>query len=529
MKRHGQRTLVKTRGPFGTIRHPSYTTLPTDLPCPIELLPLEIVQKLIRLALDPDYSDDHTDYTTQVTDLRLVCRYWNNAIITDASIWSHVDFKWGKGWFDHALVRSKQASLKVTCIYEGEDQSTFDVLDFLDGVWEHFERCGQLTLIFEVPPYAKPADRAEALFIGTALADILSIPAPRLEVVCVSIAGWYHHGPPGPFVLFGGEAPLLKTVEFVDSLLPFRSLGLTSLDTLTIENRWTPSLVDLLALLQRCPNITKLLITALDTNSDFDPSASMSRITLPALEKLEIRGLLQDGIAYLLGVIDAPNCEILKLDVNMRGLSLDNMMGEPILRLVNRSILATDMVSVMMGQGKFQVVTLLDEDPKVHITLHHTTNQMQSLRTLLANKTPFATPRLELIINGTTEEMLSVLGTQFPHTTRVDIDCRSPFDWQETLSTLFNKSPSSPKPVSSLAWPKLAALSFRGSKSLIQCDGADFLRFLRTRGANKETKRRVGSLTVVGMGMGGMHVERTMDLAEIDFIEAAEELSLADW
>lgn len=472
----------------------------------VHKLPLEVLQAILRLIGDPDDSpfceddidDCDTIYPTIIEGARLVCRTWNRAILADPHIWSHINYHWGQGWLDGALQRSKSVPLTVTCVYEGDASDSFPIVDFLGTLQTNIHRIENLTLLFEVPNHFRPSFQAQQDAIALALARLLLQPAPKLEKVCLSVAGWFQPTRRFPFNLFNHQAPCLKEIEFVDSLLPYRSLGLTSLDTLAMDDSWAPSLTNLLHLIQHCPELTSLSITALDTNTLVTVEDEVPTIYLASLKNLEVRGLLQDGLENALHALRAPNCKSLAVDVNMRGRPLDDLLGQEIYRTVYASLQRAESASIKLSPPNFHLAA-----EGVHVELLHVLDRLAALQTLLQPHYAYPTiTTLKLLFNGTTPALLAILTKAFPNLKKLEIDCQTPFQWRDTLESLLEIGN---------VWPRLESVSFSGSKRVLECGGEDLQYFM------KGLKKTKGSpiLEVV---------ESTIDLDGREVAELREEL-----
>ncbi|KAH9943726.1 hypothetical protein B0H21DRAFT_823599 [Amylocystis lapponica] len=221
---------------------------------PINSIPTETLAHIFGCTLDDDdgdefvrYPEDHyyevCERAQDITDLMLVCKTWQNTILTFPSLWSRVTVgpKTTPRTMPPPFTRSKAALIKVYMLGESSE-----MLAFLD---KHSRRLKAFHL--EVP---KGNDLT--------LVEKLRSPAPFLESLSLSFSYIGEANPKDgklPLV-FGGHMPRLTRL----TLSPYRftpSNGIRNLthlrisDTVDLEQYY---LSDLLDMLEANPNLEEL-------------------------------------------------------------------------------------------------------------------------------------------------------------------------------------------------------------------------------------------------------------------------------
>ncbi|KAN0097008.1 hypothetical protein V8E55_001454 [Tylopilus felleus] len=235
-----------------------------------------------------------------------VCRYWRVVALSCPTLWTYV-FITSQRWTEELLVRSEQASLKLRVSLLFADDEPW-LLASLEKAMEHMERIQQLRP--ELP----------ALCAQRILSKLYPR-APRLQNLEISLGSCSLES--WSSVLFDGDTPSLHTLELLHCPVPWFSLKLSSLTTLSLGHvpvQFQQSTEELLATLSCMQDLAHLyLIHALPRSREFISSPAFKtfqKIDLPRLSRLEIDDVLSHLIAFL-SCVNIPSNTKVKLECDL--------------------------------------------------------------------------------------------------------------------------------------------------------------------------------------------------------------------
>ncbi|KAI9574261.1 hypothetical protein HD554DRAFT_16260 [Boletus coccyginus] len=284
-------------------------------------LPSEILETIfIHCARDyhSTASGHRTPTAPRWVNVSYVCRHWRNVALDCSTLWTYL-FVTSRRWTEELLARSGRAPLKLHANTDSSHCDTsFLELDIVEQVMNHVERIQELC--FHLPFTSSD----HQFFSG------LSSRAPCLQNLKISTeddldcSQWSS-------ILFDGDTPALRTLELTGCPVPWHSLKLSGLKTLSLNNipaRLQQTTVDLLATFSRMHNLEHLhLDNSLASAAGFLSCTAFhtfQKINLPHLSRLLIAAPLSTVIA-LLSCINIP----LKTEVRLecyfeRGFSRDD-------------------------------------------------------------------------------------------------------------------------------------------------------------------------------------------------------------
>ena len=268
---------------------------------PVFRLPPELLATVFVHGARDHYESDNgghfTPYIPAWVNVSYVCRHWRNIALNSPALWAY-HFNTSLRWTEELLLRSKQASLKI-CIYpHHEHEELYSWQDLLDNLLKHSERIQELQL--DIPAFLHP----DKLFLCASRLEKLEINLEGEESICT---------------ITGGDKLPLHTLKLSNCSLPWYSLNLSGLKTLSLSNVYSPSplnMVEFLAVLGSMQYITTLHVNHVLTDAHgFLPSGGLDtsqNINLPCLVDLAI-GAPLSTVIVLLSCVNIPRMRLLQL------------------------------------------------------------------------------------------------------------------------------------------------------------------------------------------------------------------------
>ncbi|KIJ20956.1 hypothetical protein PAXINDRAFT_165772 [Paxillus involutus ATCC 200175] len=217
---------------------------------PISRLPPEILSTIFTHYARGYYEDTLSRAGWAVplwVNVSYICRHWRDVALNCPSLWTFL-FVSSPRWTEELFSRSKMAPLKIR-IDMGYGKQTNE-WKFLEKVAAHAERIKDLSLKL-------PCHEAEELL------PKLSSRAPLLQTLHINVkrSGYLSDSPVVLHNLFNGHTPALRTLELSNCHLPWSSLALSGLTSLSLCELASPSqltVVVLVAMLRHMPNLVYL-------------------------------------------------------------------------------------------------------------------------------------------------------------------------------------------------------------------------------------------------------------------------------
>ncbi|KAG8899180.1 hypothetical protein FRB99_006885 [Tulasnella sp. 403] len=257
-------------------------------------LPPETLHRILGIVVQLDVGNTPDQnaqrrpaiYYRELYNMRMVCRRWNEAIISSPRFWSLVDLSRGEGVVKTILARAEGIwPLLVVC---------WQTTNNLDRVVElmlpqmHRVRSLQLTLNDTQLQFVSP---------------LLHRPAPslhRAELACVTeiaIRG----------ALFAGHAPRLQELSLNGVVADLSTQNFPNIESLKLSLT-TTSVEDLSALLMGCPRLDRILLDPI-TFTLRKPDVE-KLVFLPNLQSFVIYSRQSPQVACLLSRLRAPRCKV---------------------------------------------------------------------------------------------------------------------------------------------------------------------------------------------------------------------------
>ncbi|KAN0096978.1 hypothetical protein V8E55_001424 [Tylopilus felleus] len=192
----------------------------------IDRLPIETLEAIfIHTACSYFRKDDGLPIPTPPTwvSVSYVCSHWRNVALSSPTLWSYL-FVTSPRWTEELLSRSKQAPLKLHMTsYRSDKTSTSRALRFLEQVVNYAERIQEIRLYLPLWLTRKTLQFFSKLFSN----------APLLQYVIIAARATPEYWVPS--ILFDGDTPVLRTMELWNLPVPWYSLKLSSLTTLSLH------------------------------------------------------------------------------------------------------------------------------------------------------------------------------------------------------------------------------------------------------------------------------------------------------
>ena len=242
-----------------------------------------------------DYHESHsaghsTRYIPSWVNVSYVCSHWCNTALNCSTLWTY-HFNLSLRWTEELLLRSKQASLKISCIYPSPPEEPCWRLNLVDKLLQHSERIQELCL--HLPSHFIPAT--------------LSLCAHRLENLEIQ----FFRQPEWSLAISDGDTPVLRKLKLIRCSLPWHSFNLRRLNTLYLRRVPVQSnMAEFLALLRDMQDLSILQLEyALPSARGLLSSGRLGtspKINLPCLALLTVAAPLSTVVA-LLSCVNTPS------------------------------------------------------------------------------------------------------------------------------------------------------------------------------------------------------------------------------
>ena len=285
---------------------------------PVFRLPPETLATIFTHGARDYYEGNSGGHFTPCTptwvNVSYVCSHWRNIALTSATLWAY-HFNTSLRWTEELLLRSKQAPLKISCICTHPLFAKNALWSgFLDRLLKHSERIQELRLC--LLPWLLPPK--------------LLLRAPHLEKLEIKVC-WRDDSVQCMVIAAGGDKPRLHTLKLINCTLPWYSLNLSGLKTLSLRGVRSPSqpnMAELLTILSGMRDLTVLhLEDVLPSARGFLSSGGLGispKFDLPHLTRLAIAAPLSTVVA-LLSYANIPLKAHLSLELQSeRGCSVDD-------------------------------------------------------------------------------------------------------------------------------------------------------------------------------------------------------------
>lgn len=261
-------------------------------------LPVEILLHILLTFLHTEgrmwcWGPPH--YYLLVTQLSQVCRRWGTVLDECPAVWAEIYPPGVRGpeTVDKALLHSANTPVRVR--YRAILCSNMSLNAFLAKAMPHIKRWQCVKI--QAPDL-------------THFAALASAPAPLLIDLDLDVS---HAEPSITVDLFGGYAPLLKTLKIRDLSIRWDSSIIQGLRSLHLAH-WKldihpPSHAQILHMLHASPSLVNLFLNfEVPVPSEVVPSNHLSPIPLSGLTSLHIALRPVDVLAHILNSLICPNC-----------------------------------------------------------------------------------------------------------------------------------------------------------------------------------------------------------------------------
>ncbi|KAG9037806.1 hypothetical protein FRB95_004093 [Tulasnella sp. JGI-2019a] len=296
----------------------------------ISHLPTELLVKVFSFLLPARTCVD------TLRTLSLVSKTWAAVLLHTPSLWTSVHSDHPSQFYLTSLTRSRGAPLHVTYTdeYTGEDNEEREeehLLSYLDAIGMEIRRWQSAEIIV-------PCRRFENLLKGlqnapAPLLEILDLDCSRTRGLCV-------------VDLFRGIAGRLRHLSLKEVGVPWESKLLSQLRTLELISTDIagPSTVQVMRILEACPDLVKLCLNFRQSNPGVTP-LNGHPIHLPGLEGFDV-DLHTETIQHILSYIRIPNCKAFAVSGKSGRGALFSASTEHLLHMFTKSIASADEVVI---------------------------------------------------------------------------------------------------------------------------------------------------------------------------------------
>ncbi|KAF9218982.1 hypothetical protein BS17DRAFT_741495 [Gyrodon lividus] len=262
---------------------------------PISCLPPEILATIFIHYARNYYEDPRFRGTWGIppwVNVSYICRHWRDVALSCPSLWTFL-FVSSQRWTEELLSRSKMAPLKIRMDL-GYTKQTKE-WKFLERAATYAERIQDLSLKLT-------CHEAEEIL------PKLSSRAPLLQTLHINVKKSGYLGERHVVLdnLFNGETPALRTLELSNCRISWSSSvlsGLTSLNLRDLASSSQPTMVELIAVLRRMPNLVYLhlenAVTSAHGNLASQSSLNSGDVSLPHLSRLTLIAPFSAVVAFL--------------------------------------------------------------------------------------------------------------------------------------------------------------------------------------------------------------------------------------
>lgn len=262
---------------------------------PVSRLPVEVLVEIVTHLLNPWVSSH--EYPQKLRTLTLVCSQWHHIIDNAPTLWSSLCSFFPRKYTATSILKSKSSNLTI-----------YQLDHYISDEQPHYA-----TFMGQVLPEVRRWEVADICV--DALDDqslrLLEQRAPQLTSFSFDMSSWKpDEFPSAPLDLFGGYAPQLRTLELHEVPILWTSSILTGLRSLCLvfPTNKGPSALELLQMLQMCPDVTILKLVGWMDKSGPNSTSQAPNIELRRLAQLTLGGFVTDDAFLLLTSISAPMC-----------------------------------------------------------------------------------------------------------------------------------------------------------------------------------------------------------------------------
>lgn len=246
-------------------------------------------------------------YYADLRALRLVSKRWRDIIDNDSTFWTFVSCRGTEEDWEMAMEKSRGRPLDVSFSCRSSRPACMvNHMDFL-----------QVAPIYDLPLRSLTLKLSRS-FGRASFRDLLARPAPLLEAYRVfgDRATLQIDGE-----LFAGEAPRLRSVDFLGCSVPWNSASLSGLRSLTLNYVPLDGAFEhdrLHHIISASPTLEILCIANCSISGNNLAPDPVERTTLPSLHSLTLSDITHQAATWILNAISAPRLELLRLAEDSR-------------------------------------------------------------------------------------------------------------------------------------------------------------------------------------------------------------------
>ncbi|KAG8916117.1 hypothetical protein FRC01_003365 [Tulasnella sp. 417] len=256
----------------------------------INRLPVEMVVEIFRNVLDSDALCPPTfiPYLERLKRLASVCSAWRRLVNGTPGLWAVLESTCPLDFLPTVIRKAKGSPLNIRCADSGRYPgiNRHSATAFLCSVIPLANKWA--TLYVDLPVSTEPPTH-----------QLLEKNTPSLRKVLCKGTGGSVAKP------FGGPTPRLKELHLHSVSIDWSFVELKDLSALVLVDSQAPSISQLLAILDRSPELELMELRHSEVNVTDAPSAA-SNIILPRLKDLILSDIRQQAISFITRSIHSP-------------------------------------------------------------------------------------------------------------------------------------------------------------------------------------------------------------------------------
>ncbi|KIO34230.1 hypothetical protein M407DRAFT_17132 [Tulasnella calospora MUT 4182] len=258
-----------------------------------EVLPRELLCKIFKLSLDPQY------LKRDRCRLSLVCRLWYQWVEDSALLWTNITAPVGLSYLNKSFKNSKEALLELKHWAQSRSAPFVSVERFMQEASAHAARWRSLSVAPDSPPNWEEV-----------LRPLTTQSAPKLEVLKINGRGMSDWNTGRISITIGdGTFPNLDDVFLACVPASVHASSSTALRSFDIDQIHHISLHELVGILENSPHLETLRVRLCWRVKMTGKTWSVDSIKLERLVHIKLLDLDASVIDTILSIIRAPNCD----------------------------------------------------------------------------------------------------------------------------------------------------------------------------------------------------------------------------